>query len=250
MSFKRIKVIMLPAKEGTECGLVINTYITESHGISPIQYRLDIKGYKSIIERGYLPHHLYFLSDDEIKVGDWYIEKTAIGNYIHQMTEESLKGWNSTPDKLDNFNRRCKKIIATTDKSLKLFKIGTKNNLIGRYENLPQPSQAFIKKYCEKGGIDEVMVEYEDIEKCFYEVPRECENSDCRVLNKCNKEFKTLLYKLKVSSDNTITIKSVKDSHSTEEVEILLRKFSNTTMSPFRESYRKEQTDKFIKENL
>ena len=43
------------------------------------------------------------------------------------------------------YKEMCKKIIASTDSSL----------------NLPKLSNDFIKKYCEVGGIDEIMIEYE-----------------------------------------------------------------------------------------
>jgi hypothetical protein len=82
--------------------------------------------------------HLYILSDDEIKEGDWYIKElfnTLKYDWYKVVTER--------------FPNDYKKIIATTDKSL----------------DLPQPSQSFIEKYVEeynKGNvIAEVLVEYE-----------------------------------------------------------------------------------------
>ncbi len=85
--------------------------------------------------------HLYILSDDEIKEGDWIVcldeIDTSIMNWDIELAVFQFNGGNCTSDK---------KIIATTDKSL----------------GLPRPSNEFIKKYCELGGIDEILVEYEE----------------------------------------------------------------------------------------
>jgi hypothetical protein len=78
--------------------------------------------------------HLYIISDEEIKEGDWCIinDSIRIGKYDGNIN----KNW-------------YKKIISSTDSNL----------------NLPQPSQSFIDKYIEeynKGNIiTDVMVEYD-----------------------------------------------------------------------------------------
>jgi hypothetical protein len=77
--------------------------------------------------------HLYILSDDEIKVGDYTIDND--GNLPFQIHANIVRYKQG----------KYPKIIASTDSSL----------------NLPSPSQAFIEKYCEVGGIDEVLVKYE-----------------------------------------------------------------------------------------
>jgi len=88
--------------------------------------------------------YLYILSDDEKKEGDWcYISGDHLGRRIDKWTDgiESFTG-----------NGIWKKIIATTDSSLKL-------PLIPNY---------FIKEYCEMNGkIEEVMIEYK-----FYDIER------------------------------------------------------------------------------
>jgi hypothetical protein len=84
---------------------------------------------------GKLRHfHLYFTTDEEIKNGD---------DCIH-IGMNRVEQWNNNPE-LDKSLRR--KIIASTDPKLIA-------------EGVAQPSQAFIKAYCEQGGIDEVDVEY------------------------------------------------------------------------------------------
>ena len=82
------------------------------------------------------PQHLYFTTDEEIKEGDWMMNLNGDTIYQHFGNGGDFEQWN--------------KIIATTDPELEL----------------PQPSQAFIKAYCEQGGIDEVDVEYVEMITC------------------------------------------------------------------------------------
>ncbi len=91
--------------------------------------------------------HLYFTTDEEIKEGDWFIHPDA-----------------TVPQ--NDFNHvyvDCRKIIATTDP--KLLKPQIKQvNWIGseRIMSLPQIPQSFIEEYCKAGGIDKVLVEWEN----------------------------------------------------------------------------------------
>lgn len=128
--------------------------------------------------------HLYIVTDDEIKEGDWYY--WVITNTVQQF--KSVDGDKPSDD--------CKKIIATTDTELTGIKQEWeefegdwhKSNKLG----LPQPSQAFIEKYCKVGGIDEVEVEYE-----------------CHMID---------TWLPKVNSHNEITIHPIKDSWSEKEM--------------------------------
>lgn len=112
--------------------------------------------------------HLYFLSDEEIKEG-WkgiaYKDDIKGKVFNHFYTE-------------NKWYKDAKIIIASTDESL----------------GLPRPSNEFIKRYCELGGIDEVLVEY----KCSYE---DCNMFGCHKYEGCH-----LIQQLKVAPDNTITI--------------------------------------------
>ena len=101
---------------------------------------------KPSIEKAFDNQHLYFTTDEEIKKGDWYL----LGNTPRQSTGDLGK-----PD------TKWLKIIASTDP--KLTRPG-KFHITKKFEyKLPQPSQAFVKAYCEQGGIDEVDVEYASI---------------------------------------------------------------------------------------
>src|SRR5690606_18946949 len=105
--------------------------------------------------------HLYILSNEEIKEGDWCILDLGIFNKpvkVISVREDNpifkvkIDGGIARLEKL-------RKIIATTDSSL-----NEQDRFNGKsWEKLlPRPSNEFLKKYCELGGIDEVLVEYEE----------------------------------------------------------------------------------------
>jgi len=197
--FKRAQVIMLPTQLNT-CNLVpIIKYIN-----GKLQY-LNME----FTNNSLIGQHLYIISDDEIKEGDWILlpnkRITQIPNNIKLKIpfNNFTKGYSLSD---------CKKIIATTDTSLKRAvpqeQLGEKFN---DYYPLPKPSQQFIEKYIEfynKGEvITDVLVEYEWID-CLYHV----EKTTRKKVVKTN-------YK-----DNTITIKKLKDIWNREEVINLLTK--------------------------
>ena len=139
----------------------------------------------------YKSQHLYILSDEEIKEGDWVIPSP-------------MPYWGCA----DN----CKKIIATTDKSL----------------NLTSPSPefvlAYIKAYNAGNPITEVMVEYED---------------DIRYEQNYNKagfaigvpHNKNYGIKLKANKDNCIIITRVKDNWNKEELDVILNDFASAALT-------------------
>jgi hypothetical protein len=140
-------------------------------------------------------YHLYIISDEKPKVGDWSINLNS--QYAHKElcsidNEIELKNY------VNSVGNDCRKIIATTDPSL----------------GLPSPSESFIKAYIEAYNngnvIEDVLIEVE----C-----PQCQEwgyvSQCR--NNCNQKF--LQPKLK---DNNIIIRKVKDSWTREEVQQLL----------------------------
>ena len=158
-----------------------------------------------------LPHctyqHLYILSDEEIKEGDWVIPNDK--NYANRPWKYSpapcpMPYWGCA----DN----CKKIIATTDKS----------------PGLPSPSpefvQAYIKSYNAGNPITEVMVEYED---------------DIRYEQNYNKagfaigvpHNKNYGIKLKANKDNCIIITRVKDNWNKEELDVILNDFASAALT-------------------
>ena len=163
---KKCKIVMLPTEDKTN----INLYKGKlnKNKIGDFDYRtfgtMLLPG--PLIEKS-TPQHLYITSDDEIKEGDCMYDTSE--NTTYKNIGQGVSGY---------------KIIATTDKSL----------------GLPQPSKAFIEKYCKVGGINEVVVDY-------------VEYSDSQVFH----------FMPFVNTNNEIIIHPVKDNYSKEEVERLCR---------------------------
>lgn len=200
---------MLPTRKSN---LSINRSYKE-HGIGIevgepyLTYCKTFKYYRSVTDNSYNPQHLYIISDDKIKEGDWCLSK------LNEIVV--FKG--------KNFN--YKKIIATTDASL----------------DLPQPSQQFIEKYIKsynKGVI---------LSDVFVESNESHDSLDFRDIY--------IPQSLKVNpKDNIITIKTVEDSYSREELETELRKAfragEDFGSSPFNQNKKLLNEDEYIKENL
>lgn len=174
--FKPTQVVLLPSQNKTNAlywsGQVLYTKSPEDHS------------------RGEL-NHLYFLSDDEIQSGDWFLD-------LHNL--DNPKRCDNS--KLNLKKEQAKKIIATTDESLKVnkFNTGVFKDLL---YSLPQPSQEFIDYYVDqynKGNIiTRVNVKYEE-----------------RIVDVITGETTQLL---EVNSDNTINISPIKDSWNIKEME-------------------------------
>lgn len=100
-------------------------------------------------------NHLYITSSEESKEGDWFI---ADNQYLIKCNGQTSKSFIN-----GNFYRsKCKKIIATTDRSL----IWSKETeaLPSLPNQFPQIPESFIKKFIESNGsITEVLVDFVDI---------------------------------------------------------------------------------------
>lgn len=123
--------------------------------------------------------HLYILSDEEIKENDWCICKGKVWPNLYGVLGSILgnKEW---------IEEHCRKIIATTDKSL----------------DLSRPSNEFLEAYIKaQGKIDKVLVEYE---RFFTEEYSGIPPKKCKISSPND-------YKLKVALDNTITCKKLEE---------------------------------------
>lgn len=243
---KKCKVIMLPVNNRADKG----EFIIVKHEDNSLHCGIKKQNPFNMLSE---EQNLYITSDDEIKEGDWFIELEHIvapdsefemikesGIYQRKISSQSpelflKEGYiNGVKDSYINNSllTYCKKIIATTDKSLKVLTPYSKEE--GIKEILPSPSKAFIEKYCKLGGIDEVMVEYEDN---GYEVDMEGRGGSdiCWYPD----------WQLKINSHNEITIHPVKDSWTREEVEELCRKALFA-----KGSWYEEEVDEWIEENL
>lgn len=182
---RECRVVMLPTERG-----IIATYKKTGNLAKP-NFRVGI--FESDV---YQPQHLYILSDDEIKEGDWVLGGT--NTIVQCMYPENV------------VDRDVKKIIATTD-VLGFVDKDLSKSMGGKVERrLPQPSQGFIQKYIDAYNngkpIEKVIVDYAE-----HELP--------------GKPMGRKVCFLRVNpKDNTITISKVKDSWDREEVEALLAK--------------------------
>lgn len=219
MKYEKIKVVMLPTNEKA---IIIKEKITNKLKISSLNnpQRWDCQ-------------HLYFLSNEEIKEGDWCLVTINGGKNYHVWKYVSHNG-KSDYSYIDLRGQIHKwgvkernKIIATTDESLKIpYDSTTPISKDWGGKLLPRPSNEFLKKYCELGGIDEVLVEYEEYD--WNEYTDTYWNS-----------------KLKVAPDNTITIKPIKESWNREEVVKLIKEFHNCICD-----HPARSVNNWIKENL
>lgn len=202
MSFKRTKVVMLPTNEKASLKLGQNGLLVN-----------NTLGY----DAHFTNQHLYFYSDDEIKKGDWFI------NRLNSQISQCLG--------IEYFNKvNEKKIIATTDKTLIFMRTELIPDVFWhKHGNIfPQPSEGFIQKFIDaynsEDPITEVMVEYNHIQST----------------TGLNEEW------LKVnSSDYTITIRKMKDSWTREEVINLCREAIN-----YGKDYNGNLSEKWIEENI
>jgi len=224
--FKRAQVVMIPTENET------NIFLSED--------KLNISStFKKVINIGF-GQHLYIISDDEIKENDWCYdqrpnEEGELTDIIYQVKDIKTEMRSSSE----------KKIIATTDTSLKIF--GGKGDICDLFYPLPQPSQQFIEKYIEsynKGEvITDVLVEYE---KCNIIEPTYGKLG--RIHNGGSWD-----YQLKVNpKDNTITIKKLKDSWNREEYEQQLRELGKDLMTRYQNGNGVFQynIDNWIEKNL
>ena len=208
-TFKKTKVVMLSTNEPSKIGNLA-TYQKRSlakvikEGVNPIGSTVQF-------------WNLYIISDDEIKLFDWVYNNKE--NIVEQITSKTQLIFVLEENKE---NQTFKKLIATTDESLKIDnditnqtsaiwnKTGIKRVIVGS-KSLPKPSDSFISKYIEeynKGNvITDVLVEYEYL------------LDDRAVLPYWNLKVNT--------KDNTITIKKLKETYNKEELCQILEKYTS-----------------------
>ena len=199
---KRVQVHMLPTEDKT-------SQIHLEKDTKELVYSLHNLYYRA---NNYQTQHLYFTTDEEIKEGDWMMNLNGDKIYQHFGNGGDFEQWN--------------KIIATTDPELEL----------------PQPSQAFIKAYCEQGGFDEVDVEYE-INPIL----------DLEILDGKTRLKETIFIPKVDPIHNTITTyRIVEKMYSRENLENLMMQSYIYGQSDKTDSFHKREStiEKLIKENL
>jgi len=240
--FKKAKVIILPTKNTSNIGFIGDNGLCFGNNLEYTSYCK--------------PQNLYIISDDEIKESNYikFHVKPINKKWIHQVTKQDLIDY-------PNINNEGYKVLASTDSSLKIESEidAYYRNGVGGANSLPQPSKQFIEEYIEKYNkgnvISDVLVEYTCISKCIICGKTEyiwgCQDNKMPNEPKCETDFFT---NLKVNSDNTITIKSIKDSWDREEVIELLNNFNEDVPSILKTSSDKilstPTMNKWIEQNL
>lgn len=232
---------------------------TNSH-ISIQQYSGELQFCKTSSKPGLsLNQHLYILSDEEIKEGDWVIANYFDEKYYVVQANNILLGNVEHGEALlfsaGGFTHEigfCKKIIATTDINLLYTQERTAR---GKFENLTfekgwnkanfkptylaRLSDSFIQEYIEEynqgNQIKKVFVEYEKsyglVQKGLPGFPED--------------DISWWYDKLKVDSNNQVTLKKVEpELYTREQVEKLLIDLWAADLN------KRQEIEDWIKENL
>ena len=175
-----------------------------------------------------IANYLYITTDEEINLGDKVLNTVTGEIYSAELYDIDDFRENDPEFGYTDFN---KKIVSTTNPKF----LARKGQEIKEVQErlgepfplsimksdwyLPQPSQAFIKAYCEQGGIDEVDVEYEIVNE--------------ESAHKFQPGATIINHYLKLKVDpihNTITThRIVEKMYSREEVKKLLEKVKQIT---------------------
>lgn len=235
MTYKKLKVVMLPTNEKSKLGFIGDSALFNIDDSKPYK---EIDGVPKINFQ-----HLYILSDEKIKKQEWM---------LHPLDGKPIQ-WDGEGNNPITYG--YKKIICTTDKSLTINSIYGINSFdakmfggnsevikLPQIFNLLQPCQSFIEHFVSeynKGNIiTEVMVEYE---------------------NKIALDGHTIIgNELKINPDNTINITPVKDSWKKDD-EDLIKAFEKFACAVYDANFNKDtsirqraeiMSKKWIEENL
>lgn len=180
--FEKRQLVMLPTNDVTPIVKDRKGYLYWRYDFHPVGSKYQ---------------HLYILSEETIKEGDWMINTKNLILGVLKATNKDINNIELYQD----FS--CKKIIATIDESLKLQDEELappceENNWLGEYQEIliPKLSQEFIKydieEYNKGNIITEVEVEYEEISKTNEELEYDKPSWNEYII---------------INSDNTINIK-------------------------------------------
>lgn len=230
MVTKKAKVIMLPTEDKNPVTVPFSLFKGEFYKhLAGGEFR------RMLTSESFIPQHLYITTDDEIKEDDWCIHTSHNKSTVIHVKHIEDKGKHIMTECGQNcWGDYCKKIIATTDKSLTYWSDKEIDGFSGDIP-LPQPSKAFIEKYCKVGGIDEVLIEYGGTITEFQNFCSNLgfsydsafgwyENSNPGHRPNTSTLEEKFNNKLKIDSHNTITIHSIKDSWTREELYLEIEK--------------------------
>jgi hypothetical protein len=228
---KKANVVMLPSKEKAVINL--NLYRDENK----LQHSDEIEKYSTnpvelILDRGYVPQHLYLITDGDIEEGDW-VYHTEL-NFIAQVKDLDRENDYS---KYWNLAREGHADGSYAEVKFKLVRISTDNKLIYVGGNtlpfgdtaIAKFSEGFIRRYVKAGGIDEVNVDFNHFQDL---------------------DTKEEVWALNLREDRTAIITEIKTSYTREEVVKLFNGFYNYSMDEHDGFLREYAIDEWIEKNL
>ncbi len=228
---KQHQIVLVPTDKPdigglTKKGTNISGPINCKHSINCItENMVKREGYTVDLD---IPQHLYILSDEEIKEGDWFLEPN-----VDIRPSQYKSGMTLTKDD--------RKIIATTDTSLLIEEKDKLHTVNGdNYIKLPKPTNQFIQQWIDNGYPEFINVDYESY--CTY--GDNCPSKGAYLKQDlCNIE-----YKLKISSDNTINCSFIENNKLYTKDEVI--KLTELAFNVGREYSDNYHYSDFIKENL
>jgi hypothetical protein len=164
-----MKIIQINNKHYQECGVVMLPSSEKKLNVTPIAeennklfscYNPNYSYEKAEYQ------HLYILSNEEIKVGDWCIMLDSVGN-VFSNPQQYIN------PKTQHLNKGLRKVIATTDSSLETFTSKVIKTESGHYgfktlkpHSIPQHFiEHYINEYNKGNVISRVLVEIDMIAK-------------------------------------------------------------------------------------
>ncbi len=203
-NLKKIQVVMLPTNEKANGCVGIVKKLMSDRKIGDLDY---FNSKLLFSDEYYDPVHLYFLSDEKIEEGDWFIANQGVhkcleivkGDYPYKVANK----YNNGEIQHQSKHWIGSKIIATTDKSLTVNYDGTtpiSKDWGGGL--LPQPSPQFITKYIEEWNAGH-KIEWVNVKYTIKDCPAS-HDGDTQ-------------YQLIVDKNNCIVITKIKDSYSKED---------------------------------
>jgi hypothetical protein len=227
------KVVMLPTEKASRIKFIPKGELFYEEGLCAFSKLKEdtLMFLPKATEYGYPSHHLYIISNKEIKEGDWTIYSSIATNGQQRVLQNVFGVLGSVIGTPAFIKQNCFKIEASTDKSL----------------GLPLIPEGFVRKYCES-PIEEVMV---DTINCITTC-HECKHVmyyDAMRCDKCNEELldsnTKYVNKVKTDKNNYITITKVKDSYTKEEIKKLFNEFMKEDFIDFHKEAGITAWDKF-----
>ena len=220
-TFKRSPIILLPQVRPTcegliQCHTEWKSYITPEEDYNSVGDLSFGRNSSEGVFAHWKPMALYILSNNikDIEDGDYVYVEANKGIWQFKRMPCPLPYWGN--------DSNCKKVIASTDKSL----------------DLPEPSKEFvikfIKEYNNKNIITHVLVEYYPEDEDWSEL---------------SGAF-TIPETLKVFLDNTITIRSIKNNYTEAELINAVKKFAKSIDTVEKQVHPENYVDKFLEDKF